>query len=43
MYERQKDHFGTVQDGLLGLSGHDYRPDGLARIRDRDRGVPEVT
>ena len=43
MYERQEDNFGTVRDGLLGLSGHDYKPDGLAILRERDRGLPKVT
>ena len=40
MYERQEDNLNTVRDGLLGPCGHDYKPSGLAIIRDRDRGVP---
>ena len=43
MYERQKDNLNTVRDRLLGPSGHDYKPSGLPLIRDRDRGVPEIT
>lgn len=43
MYEKQKDNFDTVRDGLLGLSGHDYKSDGLTIIRDRDQYVPEIT
>ena len=43
MYERHDDNLDTVRDGLLGPSGYDYKPGGLANIRERDRGVPEIT
>lgn len=43
MYERDKDNFSTVRDGLFGLNGHDYRLDELAILYDRDRGAQEVT
>lgn len=44
IYERQKDNLNTVQNELLGLSRHDYKPGGLANIHDRDRiNIPEIT
>lgn len=43
MYETHEDNFDTVRDGLIGPNRHDYKPNGLANIRDIDRGVPEIT
>ena len=43
IYERYEDNLDTVRDGLLGLTGHDYKPDGLVNIRDIYRGVSEIT
>ena len=43
MYERHEDNLNTIRDGLLRPSGHDYKPGGLANIRDRDRSGPEIT
>ena len=42
MYEIQKDNIDTVRDRMLGLSGNDYKPDGVAIIHDKD-GIPEIT
>ncbi|KAF3543566.1 hypothetical protein DY000_02008248 [Brassica cretica] len=41
MYERQEANLDLIRDGLLGTSGHYYKPSGLTNIRDRDRSVPE--